>query len=210
MDLAQIRSDYARASLDITDVDPDPVIQFDKWMAEALAAKCPEPTAMTLATVDSTGQPAARIVLLKGFDARGFIFYTSYLSRKAVEIAANPKVALLAYWVELERVARIEGRAEFTSASESDAYFARRPLGSRISAAASPQSAPVASRIALDALFREAELRYGDSVARPQHWGGYRVVPDRFEFWQGRRSRRHDRIVYAKNDAGWVIGRLAP
>ncbi|SPB15740.1 pyridoxamine 5'-phosphate oxidase [Caballeronia novacaledonica] len=210
--LADLRKNYSRGALDAADVAPNPVSQFQTWFAQALDAKLPEPNAMTLATVDSQGRPSARIVLIKGVDERGFVFFTNYDSRKGRELAANPAASLLFHWIELERQVRIEGRVEKTSDEESDAYYASRPLGSRIGAWASDQSQPLESREALEARERDMIARYGEAPPRPPHWGGYRLVPDTLEFWQGRPSRLHDRIVYTRDDAGapWRIARLAP
>ncbi|MBY0440081.1 MAG: pyridoxamine 5'-phosphate oxidase [Burkholderiales bacterium] len=213
MDIANLRKDYTKASLDVGDVDADPLRQFDLWLKQAIAANVPEPTAMTLATVDEAGQPSARIVLLKGCDAGGFTLFTNYLSRKGRELAANPKAALLFHWVELERQVRIEGHIHPVPQVESDAYFAQRPLGSRIGAWASPQSEVIADRAVLERRQAEAAARLGEQPQRPPHWGGYRLVPDAFEFWQGRSSRLHDRIRYLRPPAaaaGWRIDRLAP
>lgn len=210
MNLADIRKDYALASLDVADVAADPLEQFRKWLAEAMTAKCPEPTAMSLATADARGRPSSRILLLKEVDAQGLVFYTNYQSRKGAELAANPYAAMLFHWIELEREVRIEGRVEKAEAAAADAYFASRPLLSRIGAHASPQSREIEDRAWLEREFAAAEARLGDAPPRPAHWGGYRLVPECFEFWQGRRSRLHDRVVYRSAAPGWRIGRLAP
>ncbi|CAG9178109.1 pyridoxamine 5'-phosphate oxidase [Cupriavidus respiraculi] len=209
--LADLRRSYVLGSLNEADVAADPITQFERWFDEALNAKLPEPNAMTLATVDAAGQPSARIVLLKGIDASGFTFFTNYESRKGADIAANPRAALLFHWVQLERQARIEGVVEKVSDAESDAYYASRPLGSRLGAWASEQSREVANRAVLEQ--REAQFRekFGEAPPRPAHWGGYRVVPTWIEFWQGRPSRLHDRIGYRREaDGNWRIVRLSP
>jgi pyridoxamine 5'-phosphate oxidase len=208
--LAALRKSYERAELDESASDPDPLRQFERWLAEAIEAQLPEPNAMTLATVGAAGRPSTRVVLIKGCDARGLVWYTNYDSRKGRELAAHPFAALQFHWVELERVVRIEGAVEKVAASESDAYFASRPLDSRIGAWASPQSQVIASRGVLVA----AAARYGAQFLlappRPPHWGGYRLVPDRWEFWQGRRSRLHDRLRYRLDRGAWIRERLAP
>jgi len=210
MKIAHLRKDYALRRLDETDVDADPSRQFHAWLAEALEAQVPEPTAMTLATVDDECNPSARIMLLKALDERGFVFYTNYESRKGHDLAARPRAALTFFWKELERQVRIEGAIEKVSAAESDEYFASRPLGSRIGAWASTQSATIASRPWLEARVKAAAAQYGDSPPRPPHWGGFRVIPDWLEFWQGRQSRLHDRIAYTREASGWVVSRLSP
>lgn len=209
--LADLRKDYARGSLDETSVDADPIRQFEAWFKQALDAQLPEPNTMTLATVDSRGYPAARIVLIKAVDERGFVFFTNYESRKGQDLATNPHASLLFYWIELERQVRIEGTVVKTSAEESDAYFNSRPLGSRIGAWASDQSRPLESRALLEAREKSFSERFGANPPRPPHWGGYRLVPETIEFWQGRPSRLHDRIVYTRRSTGaWGISRLSP
>jgi pyridoxamine 5'-phosphate oxidase len=210
MRIADIRQEYMRTGLAEKDAAADPFKQFDRWFHDALQAELPLPNAMTLATATAAGRPAARAVLLKGVDAGGFVFYTNYASRKARELAANPHAALVFVWTELERQVRIEGAIEKVSAEESDAYFASRPLGSRLGAWASPQSMVLPSRLALATKVAAIVLRYGKHPPRPPHWGGYRVLPEAIEFWQGRRSRLHDRLLYTKQAGGWKIERLAP
>jgi pyridoxamine 5'-phosphate oxidase len=209
--LAQLRKSYGRAELDETHSAIAPLPQFEHWLREAITAELPEPTAMTLATVAPDGRPSTRVVLLKGCDARGLVWYTNYESRKARELAANPQAALQFHWVELERVVRIEGRVEKASAEESDAYFRTRPLDSRIGAWASPQSRVIPSRGVLVAEAARFGAKFLLDPPRPPHWGGYRMIPDAFEFWQGRRSRLHDRLRYTlQPDGTWLRQRLAP
>jgi pyridoxamine 5'-phosphate oxidase len=211
LDIAQIREEYMRERLDEASVAPDPVSQFRAWFEETVKAGLPMVNAMTLATASGAGSPSARMVLLKGLDERGFVFFTDYVSRKARELSVNPRAALLFYWIELEREVRIEGAVEQTSAAESDEYFATRPLGSRLAAIASPQSTVVADRRVLEERYAEAEKRFGSSPVRPGSWGGYRVVPETIEFWQGRPNRLHDRLLYRRGANGdWEIVRLAP
>ncbi len=210
MNIADLRKSYERDALDESAADADPLKQFDRWMQQALKAELPEPNAMTLATVGTDGRPSTRIVLIKGYDDRGIVWYTNYHSRKGRDLAAHPVAALQFHWVELERVVRIEGAVERTSEAESDAYFASRPLDSRLGAWASPQSEVIASRAVLVANAAKAAAQHALSPPRPPHWGGYRLVPDRWEFWQGRKSRLHDRLRYRRDDQRWIRERLAP
>ncbi|HEX2218423.1 MAG TPA: pyridoxamine 5'-phosphate oxidase [Gemmatimonadales bacterium] len=209
--IADLRREYARARLDEKDVSPDPVAGFARWFAEAQAAAVDEPNAMVLATATPDGRPSARVVLLKGFDERGFVFFTDYRSRKGAELEANPRAALALYWGEVERQVRIEGTVTRTSEQESELYYRTRPLGSRLGAWVSHQSLPIASRNVLEAGLREVERRFaGGDVPLPPHWGGYRLWPELFEFWQGRESRLHDRIRYRRDGEHWSIERLSP
>ncbi|MDR4126222.1 pyridoxamine 5'-phosphate oxidase [Yanghanlia caeni] len=209
MSVADLRQKYGKFELLESGMAGTPFEQFTQWFAQALEAGVAEPNAMTLATVGPDQAPSARIVLLKGFDENGFVFYTNYESRKGRDLAAHPQAALLFFWQPLERQVRIEGRIEKTTAEESDAYFRSRPLGSRIGAWVSPQSQPI-SREALEARNAELTAQLGDDPQRPPHWGGYRVVPHRVEFWQGRPSRLHDRLAYELQGDAWVLQRLAP
>ena len=200
-----------QAGLDEQSAAADPFQQFERWFNVAAAAGLHLPNAVILATADAQGTPSARAVLLKDYDPSGFVFYTNYSSRKGRELTANPHACLLFSWVELERQVRIEGPVQKVSAPESDAYFASRPLGSRLGAWASPQSETVPDRATLEARFADAQRRFGDAVPRPPHWGGFRVTPHAIEFWQGRENRLHDRLRYRRDDkSGWTIERLAP
>ncbi|MCC2676085.1 MAG: pyridoxamine 5-phosphate oxidase [Ramlibacter sp.] len=208
--IADLRKSYERAELSEDASHADPLKQFDQWLTEAIAAQIPEPNAMTLATVGSDLRPSTRIVLVKGYDERGIAWYTNYESRKGQELAGNPYAALQFHWVELERVVRIEGRVEKVSAQESDAYYASRPLDSRIGAWASPQSQVIPGRSVLVTNAARYSAQFLLQPPRPPHWGGYRLVPEQWQFWQGRKSRLHDRLRYRRDAGAWVRERLAP
>lgn len=212
MDLSTLREEYARGGLDVPDLAADPITMFERWMGEALAAGVHEPNAMVVATATPDGRPSSRMVLLKGFDADGFVFFTNQASRKGEELAANPRCALLFPWHPLERQVRVDGEAEVLEQERVEAYFASRPRGARLGAWASHQSQPVASRAELAASYARMQERFGDDeeVPVPPEWGGYRVVPEAVEFWQGRPGRMHDRLVYRRAGDGWAVGRLAP
>jgi pyridoxamine 5'-phosphate oxidase len=211
MSIADLRREYARARLDEKDVSHDPIVEFARWFAEAQEAQVGEPNAMTLATTTVDGSPSARVVLLKGFDQRGFVFFTDYRSRKGAELEANPRAALVFFWVELERQVRITGTVERTSNKESEAYFQTRPLGSRLGAWVSHQSRVIPGRAQLESGLREVEQRFAEGeIPLPPHWGGYRVRPQEIEFWQGRENRLHDRIRYVRDRDRWRIERLSP
>lgn len=212
IDLAALRQEYSQRGLDLTDLDRDPVLQFQRWMKEAHDVGIIEPNAMTLATVDEAGVLWSRTVLLKACDARGFSFFTNYNGAKAAHLAANPRAALTFWWGALERQVNITGSVSKVSRKESESYFAMRPLASQLGAWASPQSEPINGRTHLEQLFAECERRFaGGQVPCPEHWGGYRLEPSSIEFWQGRRSRLHDRFRFQRSQAGgWVLDRLAP
>lgn len=210
MSIADLRKEYMRASLDEKDTDENPIVQFERWFHEALQADVPEANAMSVATVGENGRPSSRILLLKDIGAGGFSWFTNYESRKGRELAANPYAALLFHWIELERQVRIEGRVERVPEAESDAYFHSRPLGSRIGAIASAQSRPVDNRQALEQQVMHTEQKCGNNPPRPAHWGGFRLIPDTIEFWQGRSSRLHDRILYTLHEGRWKRQRLQP
>lgn len=210
-DLTGLRKDYAAGELRRADLNPDPVAQFRAWFEQALASDLTEPYAVTVATADADGLPSARTVLLRGYTGEGFVFYTNYDSGKGRDLAQNPQAALLFHWPNLERQVRLAGRVERVSSGESDAYFAKRPRASQLAAHASgEQSAPIENREVLEARFRDLERQYSAEVPRPENWGGYRVVPAMFEFWQGRKGRLHDRFVYTRQGEGWSTERLTP
>ena len=209
--LARLRKEYTTAGLTESGADTDPIAQFRRWFDAALVADLHEPNAMTLATATPEGRPSARIVLLKGFDERGFVFYTSYEGRKGRELETNPNCALVFYWGELERQVRVEGRVSRIPEEESDEYFGSRPRGSQLGAWASEQSRPVEGRDALEERLRNLEAEYeGRELPRPPFWGGYRVEPEVIEFWQGRENRLHDRLVYRRSGGSWMRERLQP
>jgi pyridoxamine 5'-phosphate oxidase len=208
--IADLRKSYELAELLEATAAQDPLVQFQGWLDDAIANKIPEPNAMTLATVGSNLRPSTRIVLIKGLDARGIVWFTNYQSRKGQELAGNPFASIQFHWVEMERTVRVEGRVEKISAEESDAYYHSRPLGSRIGAWASAQSDVIANREVLEAQTQHFETLYGNNPPRPPHWGGYRLVPDEWQFWQGRRSRLHDRLRYTLQGGQWQRDRLAP
>lgn len=208
--IADMRKSYERAALDENASQANPLQQFDQWLQEAIASQIPEPNAMTLATVGSNLRPSTRIVLLKGYDGKGLCWYTNYNSRKGKELAGNPFASLQFHWVELERVVRIEGRVEKVEDAQSDAYYSSRPLDSRIGAWASPQSEVIDSRTVLVTQAAKYGAQFLLQPPRPPHWGGYRLIPDQWEFWQGRKSRLHDRLRYKKTNTDWLRERLAP
>jgi pyridoxamine 5'-phosphate oxidase len=210
-DLARVRKEYSRHALSETDVDLNPFVQFNRWLQEAVAARLPEPNAMALATATAEGRPSVRMVLLKGYDDRGFVFYTNYEGRKSSDLLKNPNAALLFYWSDLERQVRIEGSVEKTSRQESEDYFNTRPLESRLGAWASRQSEVIPGRSDLERKVSDLKERYaGREVPVPPFWGGFRLQPHDFEFWQGRENRLHDRIRYSLRGGVWVIERLSP
>jgi len=210
MNIADLRQEYMRAGLAEADALADPLGQFERWFQEALAAKLPLANAMTLATVTPQGAPDARVVLLKGVEGGGFVFYTNYDSRKGKQLAARPEACLVFLWTQLERQIRIEGKVARVSAADSDAYFKSRPVGARLSARASAQSSFVSGRKVLEDAVDNEKRQYGDNPPRPDHWGGYRVMPSQIEFWQGRENRLHDRLLYRRSKDSWKIERLAP
>jgi len=210
MNVADLRQEYMREGLSEAQADRDPIRQFESWFQDALRAQLPLPNAMTLATADSAGAPSARVVLLKGVESGGFVFYTNYFSRKGRELERRPAACMVFLWSELERQVRIEGAVVRVGAEESDAYYASRPLGARLSAWASAQSETVKDRLTLEKSMNEARERHAEQPPRPPHWGGYRLIPQAIEFWQGRADRLHDRLLYRRQGKSWAIERLAP
>jgi len=210
MNIADLRQEYMRAGLSEADAHADPLAQFERWFKDALAAQLPLANAMTLATATAAGAPDARVVLLKGVDGGGFVFYTNYDSRKGRELAARPQACLVFLWTQLERQIRIEGKVEKVSASDSDKYFSSRPVGARLSASASAQSEVVSDRAYLESQVDKIKTQFGENPPRPANWGGYRVIPSQIEFWQGRENRLHDRLLYRLDNDSWTIERLAP
>jgi len=210
MNIADLRQEYMRAGLAEADAHADPLAQFGRWFKDALAAELPLANAMVLATTTREGAPDARVVLLKGVDHGGFVFYSNYESRKGRQLAARPAACLVFLWTPLERQIRVEGRVEKVTAAESDAYFKSRPVGARLSARASAQSERVASREQLERAVESEREKHGENPPRPDNWGGYRVIPERIEFWQGRENRLHDRLLYTRGGGAWKIERLAP
>ena len=210
MNIADLRQEYMRAGLAEADAHADPYVQFERWFKDALAAELPLVNAMTLATVTPEGTPDARVVLLKEVEDGAFVFYTNYDSRKGRQLAARAEACLVFFWAPLERQVRIEGSVDKVSPAESDAYFLSRPLGARLSAHASAQSTVVAGRDFLENALKEQKAKHGENPPRPAHWGGYRMIPAKFEFWQGRENRLHDRLLYQRQRDAWTIARLAP
>jgi pyridoxamine 5'-phosphate oxidase len=209
-DLAALRTEYRKARLDTGDLPADPIAAFRQWFGDAERAKVPEPSAMTLATVAPDGTPSARTVLLKGLGSDGFTFYTDFRSRKGIDLDAHPRACLLFFWQELERQVRVTGDVTQVSEAEAVKYFTSRPVGSRLGAWASHQSSVIPDRAALEARVAELAKKFGDDPPLPPHWGGFRVMPEEVEFWQGRENRLHDRLRYRQDETGWVIERLSP
>lgn len=210
LDLTGHRKDYSTRGLSEEEAGHDPLALFEIWLRDALASEIPEPYAMTLATATTDGRPSARIVLLRNFDQRGLVFFTNYQSRKGLELETNPRGALVFYWPEVERQIRVDGQVSRISPTESDDYHQKRPVNSRLSSVASPQSEVISGRGALEDLVAALQRKYPNGPPRPPHWGGYRLIPSEFEFWQGRPSRLHDRIRFTRKEGGWVRERLAP